>query len=122
MNTREKKGTAERRVIVDLSHPKGRSVNDAIPKDKYLGEPISVRFPSTDDLVDQVVSFGIGCQMYKIDLKKAYGQIPVDQGEINMLGYVWDGKLYCDTAPPKGLRSSAYICQETTNAVRFIME
>ena len=35
---------------VDLSHPQGFSVNSGIPKDTYLNEPFSLRFPGTDTL------------------------------------------------------------------------
>ncbi|KAI8498831.1 hypothetical protein Bbelb_232840 [Branchiostoma belcheri] len=37
LQTVEKRDCDKRRVVVDLSYPAGRSVNDAIPKDTYLG-------------------------------------------------------------------------------------
>ena len=45
--------------------------------------------------------------MFKRDLKRAYRQIPVDPGDIHVLGYKWDNKLYFDTALPMGLKSAA---------------
>ena len=38
LNSVPKKDSNERRVILDLSFPKGTSINDAIPKYYYLGE------------------------------------------------------------------------------------
>ena len=38
LNTVPKKDVSERRIILDLSHPKGLSINDFIPKDIYLFE------------------------------------------------------------------------------------
>ena len=55
LNTVEKRDSEERRVIVDLSWPCGHSVNDGIPSDSYLGEPLVLRFPTIDDIVDQLL-------------------------------------------------------------------
>ena len=78
LNTVEKRDSEERRVIVDLSWPSGHSVNDGIPSDSYLGAPLSLRYPTIDDIVDAVVTLGRGCYLYKRDLRKAYRQFPVD--------------------------------------------
>ena len=71
-NTVEKRDSEERRVIVDLSWPRGHSVNDGIPSDSYLGKPFVLRYPTIDDIVDAVVTLGRGCHLYKRDLRKAY--------------------------------------------------
>ena len=55
-------------MIVDLSWPWGHSVNEAIPSDSYLGEPLVLRYPTIDDIVDAVVTLGRGCHLYKRDL------------------------------------------------------
>ena len=41
LNTRVKCDTSKRRVILDLSFPPGKSVNDAIDKDTYCGQPLN---------------------------------------------------------------------------------
>ena len=46
----------------------GHSVNDGIPSDSYLGEPLVLRYPTIDDIVDTVVTLGRGCHLYKRDL------------------------------------------------------
>jgi hypothetical protein len=38
-------------IIVDLSFPEGLAVNDGISKDLYLGEKVSVHYPTVDDFV-----------------------------------------------------------------------
>ncbi len=38
--------------MVDLSFPKSHSINNVIPKAKYLGVPIRLRYPGVDDLVE----------------------------------------------------------------------
>ena len=58
--------------------------------------------------------------MFKRDLKRAYRQLPVDPGDTHLLGYKWRGHLYFDRVLTMGIRSAAYICMRTTNALAFI--
>ncbi|XP_070538341.1 uncharacterized protein [Ptychodera flava] len=44
-----KKGSLDRRTIMDLSFPFRDSVNDGIPCDTYLDVPFRLRYPSTDN-------------------------------------------------------------------------
>ena len=111
----------ERRIIMDLSFPVGNSVNDTIPKGEYLGESVNLIYPKVDDLVQQIKLKGPGCMLFKRDLKRAYKQMSVDPGDINMLGFTWDGKVYFDATLPMGLRTSALCCQRTTEIVAYII-
>ena len=54
LSTRPKKGSADRRVILDLSFPIGDAVNDGIPKDSYLGFAAKLTFPKTDDFAVRI--------------------------------------------------------------------
>jgi len=119
LNSVAKKDCSERRFILDLSFPKGASVNDGIPKDVYLGECVKLQLPSVDKLVELVREKGQGCLLFKRDLKKAYRQIPVDPGDVHRLGFRWKGHLYCDRVLPMGLRSACQACQRVTNGVAY---
>jgi hypothetical protein len=114
------KGVDERRVILDLSFPHGRAVNDGIQKDWYLGERVTLTFPNVDDMVDIIKAKGQGCLLYKRDLKRAYRQIPVDPGNIHLVGFSWEGHIFVDRVLSMGLRSAAHICQRVTTAVTFM--
>ena len=86
INSVPKKESLERRVIVDLSFPEDTSVNNDILKDQYLGETISVQYPTVDNLIDLIKKKGKGCHLFKRDLKRAYRQIYLDPGDIHLLG------------------------------------
>ena len=85
LNSVPKQGSDERRFILDLSCPKGASVNDGICKDFYLGEPVNLTYPTVDDIAERIVQFGPGC-LFKRDLKRAYRQLPVDPYDYPLLG------------------------------------
>ena len=59
------KSAGSRRVILDLSWPKGNSVNSFIDKDSYLGEECVLSLPKLDKLVQIVLSKGKGCLLLK---------------------------------------------------------
>ena len=120
LNTVAKRDSQERRVIVDLSWSCGHSVNDGIPSDSYLGEPLELRYPTIDDIVDAVVTLGRGCYLYKRDFRKAYRQFPVDPKDYPFLGYTWDKHFYFDTVLAMGLPSVAMACQRSTSAVAWM--
>jgi hypothetical protein len=48
--TRPKVLSSDRRVIVDLSHPKGASFNDNVPQDNYLNDYTGMSLPTPWDL------------------------------------------------------------------------
>ena len=122
LSTTEKRDSDERRVIMDLSFPPGNSVNEKIPKDRYMGQETNLKYPKVDSLVDLVKQKGRGCALMKSDLRRAYKQIPVDPADWNFLGLTWNGQLLFDRTMPMGLRSAALCCQRITNAIKYIVE
>ena len=55
------------RIILDLSSPRGSSINQGISSDIY-----SVKYSSFDDAVSMVLSVGSSCFMAKLDIKHAF--------------------------------------------------
>ena len=68
LNTHDKKDSEEKRIIVDMSFPKGNSINDGIKNDCYLNEQICLKYPTVDKLVEIVKKKGKGCMLFKQDL------------------------------------------------------
>ena len=89
------------RLIVDLSHPKGASVNDGIES-----ELCSLSYTSVDAAVRIIMAMGPGVLLAKFDIESAYRLIPVHPDDILLLGMMWKDKLLVDTALPFGLRYS----------------
>ena len=125
LNSVPKKDSAKRRVIVDLSFPHGKSVNDGIDAQWFLNQFEPLIFPSIDDLIKIIhkVIKDKGTNrilLFKRDISRAYRWLPVDVGSIHLLGYWFQEKFYFDLVLPMGLRSSAHFCQMLTDAISYI--
>ena len=92
------------RLIVDLSSPEGRSVNDGICSDLT-----SVVYASVDNAVEIIRRLGPGTELVKMDLKDAYRVIPVHPQDHHLLGIQWCGDTFIDRSLPFGLRSAPKI-------------
>ena len=103
------------RLILDLSHPKGCSVNDGI--DRKL---CSLSYMKVDDVVQNVLSLGKGSLLAKIDIESAFRNIPVHPHDRHLLGMRWNGQLYVDTVLPFGLRSAPKIFNCIADALQWI--
>ena len=118
--TRPKKDADHRRVIMDLSWPKGAAVNDGVDPANYVDGPATVTLPTAEYMVQRILELGRGAWLYKTDLARGYRQLRVDPLDWPFLGFRHGGWWYLDICPPFGLRSSAMCMQRTAEAVCFI--
>lgn len=119
--TREKRDSDQRRVILDLSYPRGSAVNDGIATNNHFGQDISYTLPTITDFATRLTSQGVGAFMWKMDLRRAYCQLRADPLDAPLLGMRVGPDRYIDLCPPFGCRSSAAICQKMANALVYIM-
>ena len=80
------------RLIVDLSHPAGRSVNDGI-----RSSLTSLSYVSVDNLAEVVLALGKGAQTAKLDIKSAFRVVPVFPEDRLLLGLKWEGRVFVDS-------------------------
>ena len=94
------------RLIVDLSHPPGFSINDGIPKDLC-----SLHYVTSNDAINQIAKLGSGTLLAKADIKSAFlpTTVPVHPADQHLLQMAWNGSIYVDTCLPFGLRSAPKI-------------
>lgn len=98
-----KKEAGKFRLIHHLSHPKGTSVNDGIPK-----EDSSVSYVSFDRAVMLVQRAGVGALMAKSDIESAFRLLPVHPECYHLLGCQVDGCYYYDACLPMGCSISCH--------------
>ena len=68
------------RLIVDLSAPEGRNLNDGIDKDM-----VSLSYTSVDNIAARVIQLGRGTLLAKMDIRQAYCLVPNDRFLLGML-------------------------------------
>ena len=111
------KGTPGKwRLIVDLSSPEGKSVNDGVSIPRC-----SLAYVRVEDAVQGVAAMGRGSLMAKVDICQAYRAVPVHPADRDLLGMIWQGKLFIDAALPFGLRSAPKIFTAVADAVTWII-
>ena len=103
------------RLILDLSSPRGHSVNDGIPP-----ELCSLTYASVDQAVEKIVGLGRDALLAKVDVEHAYRNIPVHPDDRILLAMRWGEKIYIDTVLPFGLRSAPKIFSAVADAVEWI--
>jgi hypothetical protein len=113
-----------RRIILDLSWPRENkaSMNACVPVDSYLNKKFILKLPTVDNIVAIVNSFSTPVHIFKIDLARAFRQIPLDPLDVAFLGIHWQGIMYFNTAVPFGWRHGSAACQRITDAIRFILK
>ena len=103
-------------LIVDLSHPKGYSVNDRIEP-----ELCSLTYTSVDKAVQNVLELGTGIEMAKFNVESAYRTVPVHPDDRRLLGMQWKGEIYVDTVLSFGLRSAPKIYNALADTMQWII-
>ena len=104
------------RLIVDLSHPKGKSVNDGIRKDLC-----SMSYISVDDAIRQIITLGQGTLLAKIDIKSAFRLICVHPADRHLLAMEWQSTVYIDTCLPFGLRYAPKLFNILADLLEWIL-
>ena len=100
--TREKAGSDNRRTIIDLSWPKGLSVNDGVSDCIYLNTEFELKYPSIDLIGSRLNALGPAVKTFKVDISRVFRHIRIDPGDIDLLGLKFAGKYYADLALPFG--------------------
>jgi len=105
------------RLIVDLSHPTGGSVNAGIPK-----ELCSLKYITVDSAIDYIKSIGRGALLAKIDIKNAFRLLPVHPTDRHLLSMKWKKQVFIDTCLPFGLRSAPKLFNILADLLSWILE
>ena len=105
------------RLIVDLSHPEGASINDGV--DSAL---CSLKYASVDDAAGLIGEAGKGALIAKLDIQSAYRNVPVHPDDRPLLGMEWEGQRFIDAALPFGLCSAPKIFNALADALAWILE
>ena len=112
----------KRRIILNLSHPHGNSVNDSVPRDRFDGKHFTHRFPSVYTIVGKICDLR-DCDpvLYKIDVARAFRNIRVDPVDAVKLGIHWKDQYFLDLCVAFGWAHGSAAFQRVSDAIVYIM-
>ena len=118
---RDKPNSNKKRTIMDLSWPKGFSVNHGVSKNSYLDTYFTLHYPSIDHIVQAIRDLGPDALLYKIDISRAFRHIRIDPGDLDLLGF-HHNDYYFDGSLAFGYRHGSVFFQRCSDAIRYIMK
>ena len=105
------------RLIINLSHPAGHSVNNSIPKSLC-----SLFCVKVDTTIWHILNTGTGVPLAKIDIKHAFRLLPVHPVDYHLLEMSWKGDLFIDIRLPFGLQSAPKLFNILADLLSWILE
>ena len=119
--SREKPDSTNRRIIIDLSWPENASINHFTTANMYLDTVFKLRYPTVDNITEELLRMGGTPHLYKIDLSRAFRQLRIDPRDFNLLTLKWDGAYFADTFCPFGHVGGSMACSRLTDMFRYVM-
>ena len=120
--TRPKDNNNTCRVILDLYFPPGQSVNDLVDKQRFDGYEFTLKFPSIDDIVEDVKKYGSRALLSKIDVARAFHNLRVNPGDALNFGISWQGDIFIDTAAVFGWMHGSAAFHRVCDAIAHFMQ
>ena len=115
------KDNGSRRVILDLSYPRGQSVNSNVDKSKFDKGEFILKFPNIDHITEDIVNCTDECVLFKIDIARAFRNLRVDPADSLKLGICWKGQFYADQAVAFGWTHGSGAFQLLSDAIAHIV-
>ncbi len=106
--------TGKFRLITDLSHPAGNSINDGV--DPHL---CSLTYTSVEEVAAEASRSGQGALLAKVDIEAAYRLVPVHPQDRVLQAVKWDDAVFIDPTLPFGLRSAPKIFNAVADALQW---
>ena len=104
------------RIIVDLSSPKGHSINNNLCR--HLTR---VAYSSVEDATMLMQALGPGTMLAKINIRNACHIIPIHPLERPFLGMLWHNQVFIDCQLPFGLASAPAIFSALAEGLKWIL-
>ena len=113
--------SGKRRPVIDMSYPRGSSINSAIPTEwnEIPGFSGTFRLPTHDQLCDRVLELQDPV-MSLTDLSAYYMQLPSDIQDYPYMVFSWRSEIWIHRRLPFGCRSACLHAQRVSEAVCIV--
>ena len=116
------KDTDKRRVILNLSYPHGHSLNGNVDKLHFDGKTFVLKFPSVDDIVNEICEYSTELLISKIDISRAFRNLRVDPADTIKFGIKWKSAFFINVAATFGWVYGSSLFQFIADTIMNIME
>ena len=118
--SRPKEGDS-RRVILDLSYPRGNSLNDKVSKDCFEGNLFALKLPSIDIVVQDIIDTQNDPVIFKVDVARAFRNLPVDPADSLKFGLKVNNQYFLDKSVAFVWVHGTASYQLISNAIAYLM-
>ena len=115
------KDVNKRRVILNLSYPRGASLNDHVDRDKFDHKDFALKLTCIDDIVKNIVNTSDPV-LFKVDVARAFRNLHVDPADCIKLGIKWQGSYFIDGSVTFGCVHGTVAFQICSESIAFMMK
>ena len=114
------KDNGSRHVILDLSYPRGHSVNSQVDKNMFDNSFV-LRCPNIGHITEDIVHCTEECILFKIDVAHVFSNLRVDPVDSLKLGIHWKGQFYADLAMAFSWTYGSAVFQLLSDSIAYIV-
>lgn len=105
------------RMIINLSSPAGRSVNNFIDP-----QECTVKYSSFDEAVQMIQNLGPNALIGKMDVSNAFRLLPVRPQDFSLFGFKFMGNYYIDKCLPMGCSIPCALFEKFSSFFHWALE
>ena len=110
----------KRCVILNLSHPYRNSINSHVQADKFDGSTFILKFPTVDDIAQDIVECSVDTVLFKVDVARAFRNLRADPVDSLKFSIHWRGTYYIDVGIVFGWTHGSLSFQILSDAIAYI--
>lgn len=95
----------------------GKSINDRVCKDQYMGTLLKLKLRMVDDITARITFLNGNCLLYKIDIQRAFRQLKLDPKNINRTGLQHNDQYDINIAVPFGYKHGSVGMQRVMSLI-----
>ena len=110
-----------RRIMIYLSWLQQASINHFTIANQYLSTAYKLQYPNIDNITTKLRDLGPEALIYKIDLSRAFCQLPSDPHDYNLLCLKWKERYYLDLFCPYSHKLGSMASTRLSVFFRYLM-
>ncbi len=94
----------------------GLSVNNCVPENCR-----KVKYLEFEKVIDRIVEIGVGCRLFKTDIRSAFRLLPLKKSQYRLTGIFFGNHWFIDKTLVMGASSSCFLFESFSNFLNWII-